>query len=186
MAHAYATTAQLALRLGQTVDAARATQAIEEASAVVDAYVGYDLDPGTASVLIIRRQSGAPGAFVYLPHRYTSVTAVTVDGVALVSPGGWTFDLPPHRLTLTAGWGREVAVTGGVGYADADMPPLVRSIVLSVAARTLANPAGGIRSESLSDHAVTFAGDDPTGGAYLTAVEEALLAQSGLLDLGFA
>ena len=178
----HATPAQLNTRLKRTIPVAQAEQALAEASGAVDAYVGYSL---TQVANYVYTLSGNDRPFVYLPRRFTAVASVALDGVALAA-GDWTFDLESRRLTRAVGrWyvGSTLTIAGTSGYAAGLVPQVAQSVTLSVAGRVLENPTGGLRSESLGDHAMTWAGDDPTGGAYLTDAEKAMLDEAGLRDI---
>ena len=174
---AYATPAQLNLRLRRTVPADQATQALEDASAAVDEFLGYPLTE-QAGYVWEATVVGTTDA-VYLPKRIRSVSAVSLAGVARAA-GTWTFKPETGKLTLAGGrkfYAHDaLSVTGTSGYAAGAIPFVVRGVTLSVAGRTLDNPSGGLRSESLGDHAMVYSGDDPTGGAYLTDTEEQQLA----------
>ena len=187
----YATPAQLSARLGgRAIPEPLATALLEEASALVDDWVGYPL---TLQAGYVETFVGNGLDRLYLPRRFTSVDSVALGGTALAA-GGWTFDQAAHSLRASVGvWYRGLAVTvaGSSGYAPGALPFAVRAVVLAAAGRAVDNPTGGVRSDNLGDHSITFSTPDAkgqgatTGGVFLTSTEQETLDLAGLRDWAF-
>lgn len=104
---------------------------------------------------------------IELPHSpVTSVTSVSVDGVALASTA-WT--LVGNLLRLGLGYGPPSVAT--VVYSSAGTLPMsVASIVLAAAARSLMSAGNaGVRQETIGSYSVTYA--DAGEGGLLTAFD---------------
>ncbi|GAB2718123.1 hypothetical protein [Streptomyces bullii] len=169
-----ATVADLATLLGRTFTPEQEAQAqalLDQASAVVRAYVRQDITKATTTDTftmrrvdpILHRCAGA----VTLPQRpVVEITTVLVDGTETqdwwqdgneLLLRSWAWDQPPaaHRppqvtVTYTHGWD--------------PVPADIQAIVMQAANRVLVNPSG-VRSETVGGESVTYL--IPAVGEYL-------------------
>ncbi len=151
--------ADLAAYLQTDLDTASATVAQTIAAGVVTGYTGQYIESATYTH-VLRVDSGL---VVTLPQRpVTAVTSVATpdDGVLPSTDWDWDGASPWLGLTVEA----DIAtVVYTAGYAT--VPSLVAAVALAVAGRAYTN-AGGLRTESIDDYSVTYAG----GGEDLASV----------------
>jgi hypothetical protein len=169
-----ATVADLAAMLGRTFTPTQEAQAqalIEQASAVVRAYLRQDITRATSTVeLPMRRADPVPsryGGVISLPQRpVEDVTAVSINGTATsdwwldgseILVRSWTWAHPP-----AAHQAPRVTVTYTHGYEE--VPGDITAIVLQAANRAIVNPAQ-VRSETVGGESVTYL--MPNGGEAL-------------------
>ncbi|MFD4833752.1 hypothetical protein ACFWPV_28485 [Streptomyces uncialis] len=153
---------------------------LDTASAIVRAEARQRFTRGTTTVALVAR-----GPVVTLPQRpVVAVELVTAGGRVLrtdeyrVVPGGVLVLVPLGHLS-------PVAVTYRHGYAD--VPGVVRAIVLTLAARVLNNPSD-LRQESVGSVSVTYGAE--TIGASLAPAERDQLSRyrprAAVVQLGTA
>ena len=168
-----ATVADLATSLGRTFTPAEETQAqalLDQASAVVRAYMRQDITEATTTDTFTMRRPDLPygcGGEVTLPQRpLQAVTEVRVDGVVT---GDWWLD--GDRLLLSAqpwAWPPDahqppqVQVTYTHGWDP--VPGDITAIVMQAVNRALVNP-GQVRSETVGGESTTYL--IPTSGEAL-------------------
>jgi hypothetical protein len=175
-----ATQADVEARLGRTLTAGAETTKVAallaDASAAIRSYTGQTITAVAGDVLTV----DAPyTGELTLPERpVTAVTSITLDGVALT---GWSWD-SGHSVALPGGWSTQSSVTypgrgvlritysHGYGSVPADVVAVCASMVLRAMQTT-----AGVRSETLGDYSVTYAGDGSPGAVGFTADERMLL-----------
>jgi len=192
---AYATTAEMQTFGGQAPsDTARAQLALDIASGEVDDVLGFTLGDGAtpteAGDLVVRgtfeTELNLPGPVV------TEPTEVRVAGTAA------TFTRIGRVMHRPGGWGGPtcpVEILGLVhGYAVADVPPVLKGIVLGAAWRLYqATPgaAGEVQQETVGSYSMSRSQGPGTEGASsgLTAIDrERILrwrgSHAGSMSLG--
>lgn len=167
----------LATYLQRDLDSASERLAHDIAKALVEDETG-PITSASSTVTLPIEKCG----LVHLPARIvTAVTAVQYGGTAAV----YTWEKPFPRIRLssyllevvpfTIDYWPTVDVTFTHGWAT--VPPLVKAVALSVAARVYDNPSG-LRSEQIDDYSATRAGtDDDLAGVSLTETERRTLAR---------
>lgn len=177
---AYATSDDVADRLGRTLTATEQTQVtafLDDATGFIDGYLRRSLDEATVSQILPLVDNR-----VRLPKRpvsaVASVKAIQEDGTVGATLTGWrwdgiaTVDLIEGRqqLNLPEWWNdehdRTVQVTYTHGYAT--VPDDVKAVCAQLATRAFLNPTG-LRSETVGDYSYSLA-IPATGvpfGAYL-------------------
>lgn len=175
----YATPQELSERAQRTITVAFAERLLADVSAQVDATLGFQISPAVTGETIRLRTNGTER--LYLGEATTAVTAVE-DDTGLVAADLWDFDPDTGVLERLEGkWASRrdfVRVTRNRGFAVA--PPLIKTIVLTVAARAVDNPTGGIKQETLGDASITYTGFSETGVFFTTEEERQLLSLGDL------
>lgn len=116
--------------------------------------------------------NGSQARRVFLPAMSIStISAVTVDGVE--------FDVSKVEFDKNTGWtnliGRRVAVSFTAGFPE--VPPVLRSMALQVAARSLGSPMGATREQTLvSSVSWSTVAAGVSGGVAVLDHERAVLA----------
>lgn len=154
----------------------QATLALAAATGAVRRYCGWRLDAASESFVV----DGVQGAELLLPTLYlTAVTAVTVDGVALVDGTDFEWSrsgiLSSSTTTMWAAPRRGVTVEAQHGYDP--VPDDVKGVVLAAAARAVTAPNGELR-ESVGEWSAALA----AAGVQLTDGERLLLNPYRLFD----
>lgn len=124
-----------------------------------------------------------------LPQRpVVAVTSVALNGTtisagefewnerSLIRRGGeiGTDGVSPLDGAHWGGPASTVAVTYTYGYATADVPDVVKSLVKRVAARTIGN-TGGVSQETLGPYSVSYGNVLAAGGSHVTKHEAKML-----------
>lgn len=143
----FATVAQLGVRIGKTIAAASqeettATELLREASSLIQAHTGQLFD-AVANETVLLTADGSE--WLTLPQRpVTAVSALSIDGTALATPGEYLWDADGNLSRVSTSWWspnrRSVSVTYSHGYAvDGNgitlVPAQVRTICLNMVAR---------------------------------------------------
>lgn len=161
MPTAFATPDELELYTGTTVGAERAQFFLDLASDAIRAACGQRLDLVTDDEVTF---PGRWGAEFVLPERpVIDVTSVEVDGAELT---GWEFDgrdtlrlVNPTAAFDAADHGGHFGGTSPVtivySHGHDPIPPALRAVCLSVAARALATP-DGVTQESVGGYSVSY------------------------------
>lgn len=178
----YATPQELSERAQRTITVAFAERLLTDVSAGVDAVLGFKISPAVTGETIRVRTNDTPR--LYLGEATTAVTQVEDDG-GVVPATQYDFDPDTGILERLEGKWRArrsfVRVTRSRGFATP--PPIVKTIVLTVAARAVDNPTGGIKQETLGDASITYTGFSETGVFFTEEEERQLLT---LIDVGMA
>lgn len=120
----------------------KAAVAVAIASGIVRAYCGWRIDFARESFTV----DGNPTRLLVVPTlRLTDVSAVTVDGVALVDGTDFTWSGSGLLWTTSAWTGPARSVVVDVEHGYDPVPDEVRGVVLAVAARSLVSPSGETR-----------------------------------------
>lgn len=158
-----ATAADLNLHLQRTVPDDLAALLLAGASGAVRAYCRWNISRTTETFDVI----GDGRAFITLPTlRLRDVTEIRVDGIpvdlATASPAPiWSAQ---GQIYWGALWARNAKLQIDVdhGYDAAEMPDLIRLVVLTLAGRQLNNPDGVKRATTGQVTREYFAGADLT------------------------
>jgi hypothetical protein len=145
-----------------------ALAALEQASAVVEGYLGYPVELVEDEEVVL---DGSGTKVLLLPsYPVTDVASVTVDGEVLdVEDYEWS---RTGELRRSGTWPvalRSVEVTYSHGYAT--VPALIVAVVAALAGRIYATPLT-VRQESMGAYSVTYSGN---GGPSLQAAELMML-----------
>jgi len=169
---------ELASFVQSDLDEATATLARELATGAVQDAVSQQLFRSETTDRLER--DPIDPAVLTLPQKPLD-TAETITCVGVESETTVTdYVIHGQRLRLESGcWDEQVDVTYTHGFST--IPAVIKSVALACAARLVSNP-GGVRSTSVGDVAVTFAGSDGdlTSGAYLTDHEKKMIAGFGV------
>lgn len=186
---AFATDDDLASRLGITMTDPQKTRA----TALLDLSSGLIRDVARQEISLHEDDEltmpGTRSDRITLPERpVVSIASVTLDGSPLAEGTDWylrdntiyrlahpaVFPLSGHydRRLRGFGWPRKtLVITYTHGYADDDLPQLVKTTALEAAVRVWSNPEG-LLSERVGDTEVTFASyREPSRGLLLTEDE---------------
>lgn len=151
---AYAVAADLALLLGQTFDETatqRAQLLLDLASGRIDNVAGQTLSQVADEAITV---DGTGSDLIVLPAwPVTVISTVTADAIVLVEGGDYEWSAAGLLWRLDGTWPaapRSVQVTYTHGYAE--VPEVIRSVALNVAAVWWANPSRK-QSENIGDYA---------------------------------
>lgn len=166
---AFATTDDLATRLGRTLTSTEEDQAaalLDDATAVIQELIGQKVEEDTATVHLW--VTDPQSRWLVMPQKpVTAVTAVTIDGTtvtdytvlpdALWRSDGWIdgAQSSPHEPILVT-----VAHTYGYATVPADLKSwacVLASQGLAVIEKSGAMGAGAVQSEKIDDYSVTYA-----------------------------
>lgn len=136
-----ATAAELETFTGETYVQARADMALEQASAAVRLYCGWHIAPSQVDTVTV---DGSGATVQGLPTLHlTAVASITEDDTA-VDVTGIEWSAAGFLKRSTAWTCKLRGVTAQITHGYLEVPPEVREIVLTAAARGLATPAGGV------------------------------------------
>jgi hypothetical protein len=182
----FASVSELELHLGRTFDGAEfaaAEQSLELATAIIQAFTGQQMFPGSSVETIHSPQNfSTTGGVVVLKQRpVVDITSVEVDGDA----AGFTFDpnsgivhvsrIDPLTQTFPV-WPNSIVVSYDHGYAE--IPGQVKAVCLDLARQEFDNPSG-YASVTIGDFSASYgrsAGGTVPTGLMLTDRHERLLA----------
>lgn len=176
-----ATVEQLNARLGQTVDTARATALLEDASAVVRGYTGQHFTRMENDKVTLRVNRDR----VVLPQRPADKPTVIAEfgGAALPASAWWwggigvvEFGSPSWVANgpTVSRHPRTVEVTYSHGYTE--IPGDVVAVVCQMVGRViLSDAAPGLRSESIDDYQYQLGGGIVSGAVALVPEERQAL-----------
>lgn len=175
---AYATQAELEARLQRALTAPFATAILDDASAIVDAYVGGSLMAAT----VVDRLPGVGTTHLFLPGPVTTaVSAVQMSGDAAALSGGvWVLRSAENRLERLDGstWavldGETVIVSRTRGFSAGSIPLRLVGIVCALAGRLAEGNAAGLVRRTLGDHTEQWATPADNPGALHTLLEDEL------------
>lgn len=172
-----ATVQQLEARLGQTVDAVRATALLEDASAVARGYTGQHFtrvlnDKATlrvdrGRVVLPQRPAEKPSSISEVGGGVLPVSAWWWSGVGVVEFGSpaWLANGP-----TVARFPRTVEVTYTHGYTE--IPGDVVAVVCQMVGRVIVSEAApGLMSESIDDYQYRLGGGIVSGAVALVPAE---------------
>jgi hypothetical protein len=150
---AFATPDDLNTFTGRTIPIAQALMMLEQASALIRSYCGWNLYPSASETLTV---DGSGAAVLSLPTLHLSaVTSVTEDDV-LLTTDYYEWSAAGFLRRVGASWTtklRGVVAVVTHGYAD---PPLeVVAVCLQSASRAIASPAG-VKTESSGGVTVAY------------------------------
>lgn len=176
-----ATVQQLEARLGQTVDAARATALLEDASAVVRGYTGqyftrvlddrvtFRVDRG--SVVLPQRPADKPTLISEFGGGVLPASAWWWGGIGVVEFGSpsWVANGP-----TVSRFPRTVEITYSHGYAE--IPGDVVAVVCQMVGRViLSESTPGLMSEAIDDYQYRLGGGIVSGAVALVPAEKSIL-----------
>lgn len=149
-------------------DDVSALNALETASAVVEAYLSQTVELVSNDEIIL---DGTGTKVLLLPnYPVSAVASVEVDEEALVEGEEFEWSHTGELRRLNGVWPtslRSITVTYSHGYET--IPQAIVGVVTAVAGRLLNSSSIGIRQESIGGYSVTYA--DNSGGATLQPVE---------------
>lgn len=178
--------------LDETTDAgwiAQATLLLELISADMQAAARNRIIAGTETAKL----AGTWSRDLILPRRpVVSVTSVALNGYPIAAG---LYEWNERSLILSgrfggvngldhlvpgdgAHWGgpeSTVHVAYGYGYTAENVPLIVKSLGLRIAARTIDNPSGGTAQESLGPYSVSYRNTLAAGGSHVTDKEAKML-----------
>ncbi len=167
----YATEAELALYLQQTLVPATATLVLTVASGQFSRFADTQFESTAATYTTV----GTPRNNIILPFRpVIAVQAVHINGVTVT---GYT--LIRNVLYRPAGFGTPLAsppdaVAVDLTYGYTSVPDDVKAAVLDMAAQAYTVPVGAVISETIDDYAARYA--NAAGGMQLTPFARDLAA----------
>jgi hypothetical protein len=168
----FAEAADLEDFLQNDVTTAPAELALDIASGIVRAYVGWSISQET--VVLVTEGDG--GNALWLPTKLlTAVTSVEVDGELLTFGDHYRWTSSGRLRRIGASWPcleRSIEVTFTHGYNP--VPDDIKGITLALAGRLYDNPEG-LRSWSVDGLSETIANPSSDAGLALTTVEKAAL-----------
>lgn len=175
---ALATVQQLEARLGHTVDAARATALLEDASAVVRGYTGQHFSrvvgdvvtlPVTRGMLTLpQRPADKPTAIANIDGSAIPASAWWWGGIGVVEFGSpsWIANGPTRT-----GSPRTVTVTYSHGYTE--IPGDVVAVVCQMVGRVIdGSDTPGIMSETIDDYQFRLGGGIVSGAVAMVPDEK--------------
>lgn len=174
-----ATVDDLAVFTGREIDGGQAAAMLDQASAMVRSFCGWDIFPVQTNVAVTVDGSGA--SVQPLPTaRLLAVSAVVEDGTDVdLAYVAWS----QAGYLTRPGWGcrwtcAERGITATITHGYDTVPADVQAVVLGVVARATANPSGLLR-EQVGPFAVTYsqptAGFPASGGLAVMPHEERVL-----------
>jgi hypothetical protein len=129
--------ADLDLHLQRTIDPDVAALALAGASGLVRSYCGWGLSRETTTFTV----TGDDTVILSLPTLYLrSVSAIRIGGLALDPGGPQPVPLQRGQVIWAATWPSTTQVEVDADHGYDDTPDLVRLVVLTLAARIIANP----------------------------------------------
>ena len=169
----FAEAADLEDFLQNDVTTASAELALDIASGIIRAYVGWSISQET--VVLVTQGVGSDDA-LWLPTKLlTVVTSVEVDGEPLTFGDHYRWTSSGRLRRIGASWPsleRSIEVTYTHGYNP--VPDDIKGITLALAGRLYDNPEG-LRSWSVDGLSETIANSTSDAGLALTTVEKAAL-----------
>lgn len=158
----FATVADLGDFLGESLVGPRlsqATIALELATATIQGWTRRRLERVVGDVVVL---AGTRGRELQLPESpVVTVSAVTIDRVAIPATSYDLIDSTLHRDLGWSGPGAAVQVTYTHGYDP--IPVDIWAVTLQLAARNMTSPLG-VRQESIGSYSVSYGGDDAGAG----------------------
>ena len=171
---------ELASFVQSDLDQATATLARDLATGVVQDAIGQQIFRSQTTDRLPRHPID-PSVLVLPQKPLDTAQTITCVGVESgVTVTGNQYVIHGQRLVLKSGvWDEQVDVTYTHGFST--IPKVIKSVALACAARVVNNPSG-IRSTSVGDVSVAYAGSDAdlTSGAYLTEHEKHMIRHFGI------